>query len=139
MSVNYVEKYDMLSIDELRDTMDLDLKLGYTPERYYPADLYSLKRRDRARNRYYFSEETMRFFGSRVNTILRTGVFVEGVTIPEGKRHYKVMWITPCGAVIDLSDHRFATMRTADKAAFAFSREIEKSGILPERYTVACS
>lgn len=139
MSVNYVEKYDMRSIDDLRDDMEHDLKCGYTPERFGPYDLYSLKRRDRARNQYYFSKETMRFFGSRVNTILRTGVFVEGVTFPSGKRYYKVMWITPCGAVIDLSDHRFATMRTADKAAFAFSREIEKFGILPDQYTTACS
>lgn len=139
MSVNYVEKYDMLSIDELRDAMDLDLQLGYTPERYYPADLYSLKRRDRARGRFYFSDNTMKFFSSRVNTILCTGVFVEGVTDFEGRRYYKVMWITPCGETIKLSDHRFATMRTADKAAFAFSREIEKSGILPDRYTIACN
>lgn len=139
MSVNYVEKYDMLSIDDLRDAMDHDLKCGYTPERFGPYDLYSLKRRDRERGYYYFSEEAMRFFGSRVNTILRTGVFVEGVNNFEGVRRYRISWITPCGAVVRLSEHDFATMRTADKAAFDFSREIENSGILPERYTTACS
>ncbi|WKS54916.1 hypothetical protein [Corynebacterium accolens] len=139
MTIDYVDKYNMLSINDLRDAMDLDTELGYTPERYYPADLNSLKRRDRARDRYYFSDSTMHFFKSRVNTILRTGVFVEGITDFCGDRRYKIGWITPCGAVIQLSDHMFATMRTADKVAAAFSKAIEGAGLLPPQYMRACN
>lgn len=133
MSVNYVEKYDMIPVEKLGDLMSTEVE-AHTPTRGRPYNFYSMQRRNTDFGEFYFSENTMKFFGSRVNTILRTGVFVEGVNPPYSPREYRVMWISPCGSVTRLTEAAFLTMRTADKVAYAFSREIEKAGILPREY-----
>ena len=136
-AVDYVAKYDMIPTDSLHEIVASEAK-EYRPAVGYPYNQDSMRRRNESLGQFYFSPDTVRFFNSRVNTILNTGVFVEGVTAPWG-REYRVMWISPCGSVHRLTESAFATMRTADRVAHAFNKEIADAGVVPRKYTMCCS
>lgn len=135
-AVDYVAKYNMTPTDSLREIVASEAK-DYRPAVGYPYNQDSMRRRNESFGELYFSPDTVRFFNSRVNTILNTGVFVEGVTAPTG-REYRVMWISPCGTVHRLTESAFATMRTADRVASAFNAEIAAAGVVPREYTMRC-
>lgn len=135
-AVDYVVKYDMIPTDTLHKIVEAEAK-KYRPAVGYPYDQDSMRRRNESLGQFYFSPDTVRFFNSRVNTILGTGVFVEGVTAPWG-REYRVMWISPCGSVHRLTESAFATMRTADRVASAFNKEIANAGVVSREYTMRC-
>lgn len=135
-AVDYVVKYDMIPTDTLHKIVEAEAK-KYRPASGRPYDQDSMRRRNESLGQFYFSPDTVRFFNSRVNTILNTGVFVEGVTSPTG-REYRVMWISPCGTVHRLTEYVFATMRTANKVARAFNDEVAAAGVVPREYTMRC-
>lgn len=135
-AVDYVAKYAMTPTDSLREIVASEAK-EYRPAVGYPYNQDSMRRRNESLGQFYFSPDTVRFFSSRVNTILNTGVFVEGVTSPQG-RLYKVMWISPCGSVHHLTESYFATMRTANKVARAFNEAIAAAGVVSRKYTMCC-
>lgn len=135
-AVDYVVKYDMIPAETLRKIVEAEA-MKYRPAAGSPYNQDSMRRRNESLGQFYFSPDTVRFFNSRVNTILDTGVFVEGVTSPTG-REYRVMWISPCGSVHRLTEFVFATMRTADRVARAFNAEIAAAGVVPREYTMRC-